>query len=281
MQPKVLIMMRFQYAMRSLVTKSMSYDEICEYVFQDDRLKQRFWLFENICRPALLAQTDKNFRLVILSSPSMPDWAKARLFDLLEPFDADIIWDENTNWIKAFQKYLDENFSHQTDPIMTMRLDDDDAISIEWVRTLNELALVLAPIADRVGSVTLYATRGVVIDSNNASEPIKAVWTRTPTVGMSRLVRAGQKGHAYSYEHNRSSEKDFVFSTPAPYSFVRVLHQSNISHMHKSPHLANFRVLDDPPETIMQKLEENFALNVSLFEEWPDYEDSQIRIKSP
>ena len=72
--PKILICTRFSFFGRSGWKSEFSADP--EMLFEQGRLEQRFWLFENITLPSLVSQTDKDFHYFVLSSCLMPDWAK-------------------------------------------------------------------------------------------------------------------------------------------------------------------------------------------------------------
>ena len=53
-------------------------------LYDETRMARRFFLFERLTLPSLLAQTDQDFRVVIMSSDVMPDRYKDRLLQISE-----------------------------------------------------------------------------------------------------------------------------------------------------------------------------------------------------
>ena len=56
------------------------------HIYSAERMALRFHIFEHLVLPSLLAQTDPDFHLVILSGEAMPDEYKASLAELLKEF---------------------------------------------------------------------------------------------------------------------------------------------------------------------------------------------------
>ncbi|WP_236640739.1 glycosyltransferase, partial [Sulfitobacter sp. HI0023] len=54
------------------------------YLYAEERLEERFRLFETVALPCLRAQTDPDFELIVVIGDSLPAPARARLEALLE-----------------------------------------------------------------------------------------------------------------------------------------------------------------------------------------------------
>ena len=59
--------------------KPDSDDSALAELYDEMRMARRFFLFENLTLPSLIAQTDRNFTTVLMSSDVMPDRFKDRL----------------------------------------------------------------------------------------------------------------------------------------------------------------------------------------------------------
>jgi hypothetical protein len=135
--PKILVCTRFSFFGSSGWKSEFSSDP--SLLFDESRLLQRFWLFENITLPSLANQTDKDFHYYILSSKLMPDWAKERLKSLCEvhllPGSYTIRF-ARTGRAKKFQTQMLSKFAGE-EPVAQVVLDDDDALACDFIDTLK------------------------------------------------------------------------------------------------------------------------------------------------
>ena len=136
MVPKVLISTRFSFFGQSGWKSDFSTNP--EMLFDVNRLNQRFWLFEKITLPSLKAQTNKDFHCFILSSNMMPEWAQVRLVENCDKY----LGNENytirfarPGRARKFQRFALMNFAGE-DPVAQVVLDDDDALSSDFVENL-------------------------------------------------------------------------------------------------------------------------------------------------
>jgi len=98
-------------------------------LFNEDRLKFRFELFEKFCLLGIINQTIKNFKVIIVYDGLLSLKWKNRLIEITKDYDYIILhkWElnnhiQNNNWLR---KYIDNNKEY----LITTRLDDDDIIN--------------------------------------------------------------------------------------------------------------------------------------------------------
>lgn len=108
----------------------------------DDRpnwLEERFELFEKYTLPSIQAQTEKNFRWLLMCNrnhPQMNDAAMSRLASYAP--DAEVLWVDNTNfeqWTEfasALRLLVDDEW------VITTRLDSDDIVSRHFIQRIRE-----------------------------------------------------------------------------------------------------------------------------------------------
>lgn len=119
--------------------KHLSFDDRVKSIFGEERLKRRFDVFENICLPSLMNQTDQGFNIAILTSKFLPDWAMDRLEAsvagskniFVRPFRA------NANYMNLARRAVFELLDHQADIYTSFNLDDDDALAVDYVERLR------------------------------------------------------------------------------------------------------------------------------------------------
>lgn len=111
-------------------------------LFNAERLKQRFDLFERITLPSLLNQTKPLssdwIKVVIVSSESLPLWNKQKIEELVS----------NHNWLyvdylpvedRDISRFLWKDLEKEQEDILfsTVRLDDDDALANNFFESMN------------------------------------------------------------------------------------------------------------------------------------------------
>ena len=116
------------------LTKNKNSDEQEEYkkkLFSEDRLNYKFNSFEKITLPSVVNQTNKNFIWYIYASIYLPDVYKKRLLDITEKY---------TNIKCIFIKSFDEfnKIEYINSKYCTMRLDDDDGLSVKFIESINQ-----------------------------------------------------------------------------------------------------------------------------------------------
>ncbi|WP_135449425.1 glycosyltransferase [Tabrizicola caldifontis] len=121
-------------------------DAARELLWNDQRMAVRFHLFENITLPSILNQTDPDFTFVIISSEQMPTVHRDRLEALVAGHaNIRILWTAKTDISKASRPILLEASNDGRDPALHFRLDDDDAVSVDFVQHLKQAAASLEP----------------------------------------------------------------------------------------------------------------------------------------
>jgi hypothetical protein len=116
-------------------------------LYDETRMARRFFLFENLTLPSLLAQTDNDFRTVIMSSDVMPDRYKDRLNVLAARLPGAVVeYSHHERGDLAFRKYMIESSGYKGRyNSVHFRLDDDDAVSVNFIARLREVSQILSP----------------------------------------------------------------------------------------------------------------------------------------
>jgi Putative rhamnosyl transferase len=117
-----------------------------QLLWNPQRMAVRFHLFENLTLPSIVHQTDPDFTFVLISSPQMPEVYRNRLEALVEGHaNIRIHWTDKTHITKASRPIMEEASNGGTDRALHFRVDDDDALAVDFVRRLKEAAQPLEP----------------------------------------------------------------------------------------------------------------------------------------
>jgi hypothetical protein len=116
-------------------------------LYDETRIARRFFLFENLTLPSLLAQTDRDFRTVVMSSQVMPDRYKERLTALVARLPGAVVeYSHHERGDLAFHKFMVESTGYKGRATSVhFRLDDDDAVSVNYISRLREISRILSP----------------------------------------------------------------------------------------------------------------------------------------
>lgn len=116
-------------------------------LYDETRMARRFFLFENLTLPGLIAQTDRDFRTVIMSSEVMPDRFKERLTAIAARLPGSVVeFSPHQRGDRAFQKFMVEASGFRgRETSVHFRLDDDDALSRHYIARLRKVTQALPP----------------------------------------------------------------------------------------------------------------------------------------
>jgi hypothetical protein len=184
------------------------------------RLDMRFRLFELVCLPSVLAQTEQGFIWVVLVDRELsPDYmtrlhslVRARQASFIHAFDpqSDI---GSLNWL---QSYLPEG----VDRVVTTNLDDDDSLPTRFVAALQQHLRDCGG-ASRLPPIGIIGARQVVewdlLGSRDAPLGWKAPWhrrARVASVGLSLFCSVPSFDFCVLGLRHALAEAYFDFSAP-------------------------------------------------------------------
>ena len=165
-------------------------------LFDPKRLARRFASFETLTLPSLMAQTDRDFRCVILTSPQMPPADLARLRALIEPLPgAELLMSEAATVEDALSPLvtaLQQEHGH----LVQIRLDDDDALSVNFIARLRQSALRMR----NFPHYAISASRGLVL-WNWEDEPVELRQTDVAFMSVGTAARLPEGMTIFHHHH--------------------------------------------------------------------------------
>lgn len=109
-------------------------------LYAEPRLTRRLHSFKRLCLASVRAQTDQDFIFLVLTSPELPAWAREQLEALCAGC-------ENVELIVSDAPTADEALAEPLrtigalgDEIVQFRLDDDDALHVDYIAALRRHA---------------------------------------------------------------------------------------------------------------------------------------------
>lgn len=255
--------MRFSYAGRSDARTSRNketFEEVVAELYEPRRMERRFFLFENLCLPAIQAQTNQNFRLVILASDIMPDVYKKRLADSTAHVpQVEVLYSSAEHVTYALNPHIEKMLDGIDVPTAHFRLDDDDAMSCNMVARI-EAAL---PLSDRVRVVSF--PNGLYLTHQEGNSFLLREHFPFVAIGFALLNPPGLIQNPFQCSHTIVQRNYPTFSDPTPASFIHSAHESSDTRGGQGRKLA--RMLNGQPghNTLRYKK----SVTASLMAEFP------------
>tara|TARA_B100001057_G_C22471308_1_gene802765 strand:+ start:18 stop:671 length:654 start_codon:yes stop_codon:yes gene_type:complete len=122
----------FDYDFKSYkITKNLSFEEYKSYLFSKERLDYKFNSFEKITLQNIVNQTNNNYIWEIYTSKYLPIEYKKRLLESTNKYKNIKIF-----FINSFKEFNKSNKIN--DKYCTVRLDDDDGLTENFVKILQK-----------------------------------------------------------------------------------------------------------------------------------------------
>jgi hypothetical protein len=236
-------------------TAAHDVDETAAVLFASERMDRRFELFEGLCLPSIAAQTDTDFKLVLLTAGSLPPEWRARLEAAVEPYPNIVVHRIRPRLMpEAVTMALRRTVAADGPPVVQFCLDDDDALSVNYVARLREMAgAVLASRLAEQLPVALNVPRGLSIGDRGDGFVLSETFAPYLALGLAVVTGPDIPINAYTWPHRRVPTRMVALSDPGPMSWINGLH----GH-HDSAGLVKGRSHGVSPEKLSGYIAEEF-----------------------
>ncbi len=174
------------------------------YLYAPDRIETRMRSFEAITLPALKAQTDPDFTFAILIDEALPPALLERLQALVADLPQAVLVPRAPGpHRKVCQEVLNAARQDRGAPCIQYRLDDDDAVAVDFTARLRADAARVAPLCAENRLVTLDYNRGYIVSPS--ANGIRAEETVLPyyPMGMAMVVQGGVGQSIMNFAHGK------------------------------------------------------------------------------
>ncbi len=208
-------------------------ERAAELLYAPARMKRRFAYFEHICLPSLAAQTDTDFRLVVLIADTMPTrWRKRLklLWDRYEFLELCII--EAAGPLNSSRRAFKRGWDRTSPYVTGFRIDDDDAVSVDYIAKTREIADQLLTLgwANKETPAAVCFHRGIYWDMNSVDEPFWDFSENQPLGLASAMVMTPDaKANIFRWNHRLLASQARCWIDPHEQMFLRTLHGHNDS----------------------------------------------------
>ena len=225
-------------------------------LYAPERMVERFRIFEALCLPSILAQTDPDFDFILIVSFAMPQEWRARLDALVAPHDRlHVVTLKPRPMTEAVTVALRRTLGRgQPEPVVQFCLDDDDALSIHYVARLRaEASGVLAsPMGERL-PVAINQPRGITLGNQDGCFEARETFAPFLALGLALITDGRIPTNVYVCPHLKTPTRILSMADPKPMTYLRGIHDH-----HDSQGILKGRTLLLEPERFRRHLENEF-----------------------
>jgi hypothetical protein len=178
------------------------------YLYAQNRMEERFRIFETITLPPLQAQTDQSFTFLVVIGDDLPTGYRDRLMALLVDIPQAIV---QTHAPGRHRKVMQDALNSVRDfgdaPSLQFRMDDDDAVACTYVERLREAAQDVRRLLDRHRHIALDFNQGFIVTPG--SDGILAAPTQAPytTAALALMFQPRVTQTVMNFAHSKLAQK--------------------------------------------------------------------------
>lgn len=185
--------------------------EQAEWLFDPDRMARRLFTLERICLASVAAQTDPDFRFLVVTSARLPQVWRDRLSQLCAGLpQAELILSDSPDLAGVLRPILMRSARQTGRAALQFRLDDDDAVGPGFVADLRRIGTATAALPEHAISFP----RGLSVMCYGDNPP--SFWkTWRPFTGAALAVRLADPGQSiFAHNHFDLPRKMLAITEP-------------------------------------------------------------------
>lgn len=189
-------------------------EAVAAALYTEQRMERRFWAFENFTLPSLMAQVDKDFATILLTSPQMPAHHMKRLQAAAAQLPgATVLVSDEPSVEEALLEPVDA-LNQVSDHLVQLRLDDDDALSVNFIARLRDNSRKMAAYK----TYAISHSRGLTLHNWDGAPRALRV-THLPFVGIGTAARMPRGASIFRFSHQGLSRNMPALQDPRDINF--------------------------------------------------------------
>ncbi|WP_120499857.1 glycosyltransferase [Roseovarius sp. EL26] len=241
------------------------HDSIAEreaYLYNPERMELRFRHFETLTLPSIQAQQDEDFTFLIMIGENMPRPDLERLQDLVAPVpQIKIVHTPVMKHRHAAQMVILSELGEDRPESIQFRLDDDDAVGVDFVRLIRRRAHQTARMRKNWRNMVFEFKQGYSVKLSSEGIRAHPVKTNFLSCGLAAMFRPEDKFTIMNYGHHKLHQTMPTMVEPEPTMYLRAFHDDNDSRD---------RVKEDQLQLLSPKTSQ-------LFKDRFNVDDDQVR----
>lgn len=202
---QVIGLCRFSYpAVGGFQINHDTLEERIAFLYDPARIEPRLDVFHRITLPPLRAQTDPDFKLVVVTGKAMPNRYMRHLRGMLRDVpQAEIVTPEAGRHRNVMRRMLNAAKTSLSGQMAQFRMDDDDAVAVDFVAEVRKQAQAVAgPLP-----YALDFTKGYVIAPDPEAPLVQAVTEPHWTPALAVISDASLPRAITNYAHHKIHQR--------------------------------------------------------------------------
>ncbi|MCC5993542.1 MAG: hypothetical protein JJT99_13590 [Rhodobacteraceae bacterium] len=228
----IIVVIRFSYVARSgFRVNKLSEREVRAQLYADQRLARRFAMFEALTLPSLRAQTDQDFTTVVVIGDDFPAGWRARLESLLHKLgDGRVVALPPQGNYGATKAALTSCLHDRATHVVSMRLDDDDALGRNCIAETRRIVPLLHQISGPGNPAVIAFNKGLFLEMGPERNQLYGVVEKLPLgIGMSMVAPRDARPTIFSLDHRQVHTRFNCYTDGVNTRFIRTVHRDNDS----------------------------------------------------
>lgn len=232
---QVLGIIRWSYPSGTKAFKSSSKDleQTRAKLYAPERMEHRLFLLEHVVLPCVRAQSDPEFKIAMLMGDHLPQIYKDRVDSLISdvPQIVPVVAEEGQPHDDICRDTI--NSLREPGHVATaqFRLDDDDAVGIDFVKTTREVFQEVQPMFEKHGLFGLDYCRGFVMKTEGAECSFEPITIRFWAPGMIVFIAPENDNCVLDFHHLKLWVQMPVLMWMDKPMFLRGIHHDNDSNI--------------------------------------------------
>ena len=185
---QILAITRFAYpGLGGFQTEHDTVEARQAYLWHPDRMETRFRTLEHVCLRTLAAQTDGDFRTIVMTGDALPEPWRSRLVSLVSGLKGGhVVFHPAEQYREAIRNVVLPFIDPDGPPTMQFRHDDDDGVGRRFVARSRETFADVRPFWERHKRLTIDFNQGYLLGLTPDGPRTEA--TFSPHLGVAQAV---------------------------------------------------------------------------------------------
>ncbi len=262
---QVLGLCRFSYPaeLEGFQTRHETMEERRAALYAPERMETRLFWFEHIALPGLRAQSSPEFTLLMLMGEDMPDPWHSRLRALIDPVQQIVpVYRPTGPHRLVYREILRAARDPKAEAVAEFRLDDDDAVALNYVMNIRRSFGQVRAIWRGKGRLAMDQGKGIVVEVEEAGLRYHPVLAHCWAAGLTVFLKPDDDACVMDFPHQRVWQRMPLVSFTDQMMFLRGAHGTNDSKVS----LNGTHPVDVPPEDLKALVKRRFAVDIQAFE---------------
>ncbi|UWQ17341.1 putative rhamnosyl transferase [Jannaschia sp. M317] len=203
--PQILALVRFAYpGLGGFQTEHDTVAARQAHLWHPDRLEARFRTLEHLSLRTLAAQTDRDFRTLIVTGDTLPEPWRTRLLTLARRVPgAEVVFHPPMNQRHAMEEIVNARIDPDGGPVIQFRHDDDDGVGCRFVARCRETLDQVRPLWQAHGRLALDFNKGFMLRLTPDGPLVEEAARTHLGVAQALILRPTIRRTAVHFPHHR------------------------------------------------------------------------------